>query len=211
MRFCLILAVLCAFIAAPAQAGVTVYELFTARDCPSCPAADALFGQIVRKQPDVITLACHVTYFDRPGRKDQMSAPFCDGRQEGYKGASVLQKIYTPAVVVNGARAVKGNDTESVIEGLKTARAEDVKPVHLSKGGGYLNIILPGVSLGAPADVWLFAYDRNHSVTNLTKLMQWNGRSVSMAFPVQSIPANGYAVIAQTASQTNIIAAGKTQ
>ena len=121
MRFCLILAVLCAFIPLPARAAVTVYELFTARGCPSCPAADALFGQIARGHPDVIALACHVTYFDRPGRNDQMSAPFCDGRQEGYKGAKVLKKIYTPAVVVNGSHAVKGNDAESVTGALARA------------------------------------------------------------------------------------------
>ena len=210
-RTCAVFVALLLFAPAPARAAVTVYELFTARGCPSCPAADALFGQIARGQPDVIALSCHVTYFDRPGRSDQMSAPFCDGRQEGYKGSKILKKIYTPAVVVNGARAVKGNDAQSVNDGLSTGRAESVPSVHLTERGGYLNIILPGLALPEPADVWLFAYDRNNSVTNLTKLMQWNGKAAAMAFPVQSIPANGYAVIAQTGNQTQIYAAGKTK
>jgi hypothetical protein len=209
----LILAVflLAGLFSAPAQAAVTVYELFTARDCPSCPRADELFGQIARGQPDVIALSCHVTYFDRPGREDQMSAPFCDGRQTGYKDANIISKIYTPAVVVNGVHAIKGNDGESVIEGINTGRMETVQPISLSVIDGYLNITLPAVEgLRAPADVWLFAYNTSHAVTALTKLMRWNGKSVAMSFPVASLRANGFAVIAQTTSQTNIIAAGKT-
>jgi hypothetical protein len=85
-----------------------------------------------------------------------------------------------------------------------------VADIRLSVADGYLNITLPNAALSAPADVWFFAYNTNHAVTNLTKLMQWNGRSVSMAFPVASLQANGYAVVAQTAQQTNVIAAGKT-
>ncbi len=197
---------------APAQAPapVTVYELFTARDCPACPRADELFSRIARTRPDVIALSCHVTYFDRPGRSDMLSAPFCDGRQTGYKQAEVLPRIFTPAVVVNGIHAAKGNDAEAVADSLSSGARDPVRPIHLSVIDGYLNVTLPGVSLPEAADVWLFAYDRGHAVKFLTKLLRWNGKSVAMAFPVENIPAAGYAVIAQTASQTKILAAGKT-
>jgi hypothetical protein len=210
MRFWLFLAAFMAF-SLPARADVTVYELFTARDCPSCPRADELFGQITRSNPNIIALACHVTYFDRPGRADSLSAPFCDGRQTGYKQGKVLDRIYTPAAVVNGMYAVKGNDKDSVMAGLSSSGViETVKQIHLSAQGGYLNITLPGVGVEESADVWLFAYNNNNAVTFLTKLMRWNGKSVAMAFPIESVPASGYAVVAQTAQQTQILAAGKT-
>jgi hypothetical protein len=139
-----------------------------------------------------------------------MSAPFCDGRQTGYKESNVIPKIYTPAVVINGDHAVKGNDSESVIQGLNDGRTETVADIRLTVTDGYLNITMPNVAMSRPADVWFFAYNTNHAVTNLTKLMQWNGKSVSMAFPVQNLYASGYAVVAQTSQQTNIVAAGKT-
>ncbi len=210
MRFWLILAAFVAVWASPARAEVMVYELFTARDCPSCPVANEIFGQISRSNPEVISLACHVTYFDRPGRGDSLSAPFCDGRQTGYKQARVVQKLYTPAVVMNGRYAVKGNDREAVLTGLTAASMESVYPVRLTVRDGYLNVMLPSVQLAGDADVWLFAYNKGYAVTNLTKLMRWNGKPVAMAFPVGTIPASGYAVIAQSANQTNVIAAGKT-
>lgn len=206
MRFWLILAVLMTF-AGAAQAA-TVYELFTARDCPSCPRADEIFSQLARTRPDIITLACHVTYFDRPGRSDALSAPFCDGRQTGYKQAGVVPKIFTPAAIVNGAQAVKGNDADSVMAGLQTV--DPISNIYLSARGGYLNITMPDVRLTQPADVWLFAYDSRHTVRYLAKLLRWNGKGVAMAFPITDVPAAGYAVVAQSARQTDIVAAGKT-
>ncbi len=201
--------------AAKAQTGphsvpgpVVVMELFTALGCPSCPAADAMFGQVARTSPGVVALGCHVTYFNRPGRADPVSAPFCDGRQRGYKNSGVLPRIYTPAVVINGAEGYKGTDRASVLTALNAALP--VRTIAVSQAGNYLNITLPRVSIRTPADVWLFAYDRNHAVTYITKLLRWDGMRSSMMFPLQGISGTGYAVIAQYADQTNIIAAGKT-
>ncbi|MGB4058498.1 MAG: DUF1223 domain-containing protein [Alphaproteobacteria bacterium] len=210
MRFFIVLLGFTVFMAASARAEVTVYELFTARNCPSCPPADALFREVARSNPDVIALSCHVTYFDRPGRTDSLGAEFCDGRQTGYRQSRVLPQIFTPAGVINGDQAIKSSDADSLISGLRLGKSGGVQKVHLSVQDGYLNVMLPSVPLSAAAEVWLFAYDSGHAVRFLTKLMSWNGKPVAMAFPVQNIPAAGYAVIAQTAIQTEILAAGKT-
>jgi hypothetical protein len=211
MRFWLFLAAFMAF-TLPARADVTVYELFTARDCPSCPRADELFGQITRSNPQIIALACHVTYFDRPGRADSLSAPFCDGRQTGYKQGKVLDRIYTPAAVVNGMYAVKGNDKDSVMAGLSSSGVIETVKSDSSVGAGRVSEYhAAGCNAWSePADVWMFAYNNSNAVTFLTKLMRWNGKSVAMAFPVENVPAAGYAVVAQTTQQTQILAAGKT-
>ena len=211
MKYFFIVFFVLIFFFAPANAGVIVYELFTARDCPACPRADELFRQIAAKNPYIISLSCHVTYFDRPGRADSLSAPFCDGRQAGYKQSHVVNRLFTPAAVVNGAQGVKGNDADNLFAALKEGGAGSVQPIHLSRqGDGYLNITLPNIGMRDAADVWLFAYDDNNAVTFLTKLMRWNGKAVAMAFPVSTIDAEGFAVIAQTAAQTDILAAGKT-
>jgi len=94
---------------------------------------------------------------------------------------------------------------------LRRGQTEGVASIRLTEQDGYLNITLPGLELQRPAEVWLFAYNDSHAVTALTKLMRWNGKTVSMAFPVQSMGASGYAVIAQTDNQTHILAAGKTR
>jgi hypothetical protein len=210
MRFWLILAVFMAF-STPVRADVTVYELFTARDCPSCPRADELFSQLTRTKPDIIALSCHVTYFDRANRRDELSAPFCDGRHTGYKESRVVDRLFTPTAVVNGMYGIKGNDQDAVIQSLSSSGViETVQPIALNVKGDHLNVTLPSVPMSNSADVWLFAYNQGHAVTFLTKLMRWNGKSVALVFPVGNIPAAGYAVVAQTANQTSIVAAGKT-
>jgi hypothetical protein len=109
-----IIAGLAAAIAPVARAATrpTVLELFTSQGCSSCPPADALLGRLVR-QPGIIALAWHVDYWNGLGWRDPYSTPIATERQHHY--ASVLSdEVYTPALVVNGARMVVGSDNSAV-------------------------------------------------------------------------------------------------
>ncbi len=102
----------CAAPAARAATPPAVLELFTSQGCSSCPPADALLGQLPR-QPGIIALAWHVDYWNGLGWRDPYSSPAATARQRRY--AAVLRdEVYTPALVVNGARMVIGSDRPAV-------------------------------------------------------------------------------------------------
>jgi hypothetical protein len=103
--------------AAPAGTPVTaaapvVLELFTSQGCSSCPPADALLGQLAG-QTGIIALAWHVDYWNGLGWHDPFSSRLATQRQQRY-AAQLRDEVYTPALVVNGARMVVGSDGAAV-------------------------------------------------------------------------------------------------
>lgn len=222
------IAILLGFASLSAKAAdkpLTVLELYTSQGCPGCPAADRIFEDIVKNEDNVIALGCHVTYFDRRW-KDPMSRIFCDARQGAYRSAGVTRKLYTPQAVINGSSETIGSHEDDLRRNLGAAHA--LEPIGVTMGAGVVNIELPEMMLQKATDVWLFTYDRPLSqriegganigktityarpVANLTKLLAWNGEAKSMALPIENYKADGYAVIAQYADYTDIVAAGKT-
>jgi hypothetical protein len=110
----LVMAVLAASLAPTARAATppAVLELFTSQGCSSCPPADALLGQLAR-EAGIIALAWHVDYWNGLGWRDPYASPAATERQRRY--AKVLRdEVYTPALVVNGARMVVGSDDRAV-------------------------------------------------------------------------------------------------
>jgi len=110
----LVMAVLAASLVPTARAATppAVLELFTSQGCSSCPAADALLGRLAR-EPGIIALAWHVDYWNGLGWHDPYSSPAATQRQQRYAEA-LRDKVYTPALVVNGARMVVGSDDQAV-------------------------------------------------------------------------------------------------
>jgi len=87
-------------------------ELFTSQGCSSCPPADALLGQL-GQEPGIIALAWHVDYWNGLGWHDPYSTILATQRQQHY-AAQLHDEVYTPALVVNGARMVVGSDGAAV-------------------------------------------------------------------------------------------------
>jgi len=116
---------------APKSAGAetrpTVVELFTSQGCSSCPPADALLGEIA-KRPDVIALGFHIDYWDGLGWKDPFSTPQSTARQRAY-ARQFGTPIYTPQLVVDGAREMVGSRRDEVIAALREASPAAVAPV----------------------------------------------------------------------------------
>ena len=108
--------------AAPAADGEIVVELFTSQGCSSCPPADALLAELARTRPDVIALAFHVDYWNHLGWADPWSSPAWSARQQAYG-----DRIYTPALIVNGTDDVIGSRRGAVTAAL--ARAARLGPV----------------------------------------------------------------------------------
>jgi hypothetical protein len=105
--------------AARAGEAPVVLELFTSQGCSSCPPADALLGELVRR-PNVIALAWHVDYWNGLGWRDPFATRLATDRQRAY-AVRLHAEVYTPALVVNGAVVVVGSDRAAVAQAIGQA------------------------------------------------------------------------------------------
>jgi hypothetical protein len=186
-----------------------VLELFTSQGCSSCPPADALLGELVRR-PGVIGLAWHVDYWNSLGWRDPYARPEWTERQRTY--ARYLEsEVYTPALVVNGAAMMVGSDQSAVHRAIDHAAPPAAGVTLRRTASGLVAEIGP---LPVPATGMLVSYDPRQStqvgagenggrqlveyrvVRDVTRLDALVSR---MAFP--AVPENrGAALLIQDAS-----------
>jgi len=140
---------------APSRA---VLELFTSQGCSSCPPADALLGQLAR-EPGIIALAWHVDYWNGLGWHDPYSSPTATARQRHYAEA-LRDEVYTPALVVNGARMVVGSDNGAVRTAIGTAGGLPVPVVLRRATQGWVAEI---GAAGQPVSALLASYEPQHA------------------------------------------------
>lgn len=207
------------FVTANPSYSADVVELFTSKYCPACPPADRAIATLAEQSPEIITLSCHVTYFDRAGRKNLFSKDFCNARQSVYRLSLKTGKLFTPMAIVNGQTLTKAKRIQDIQNALQQTDKGYYDTPIIALNGQYLDITLPNIPMQNTADVWLFEYAKapqqqgyshyKNAVTNITKLMRWNGRRTSMAFPVNPGFNKGFAVVVQD-YKNGILAAAKT-
>jgi hypothetical protein len=138
-----------------------VLELFTSQGCSSCPPADAKLMEL-QKRGDLITLAYHVDYWDYIGWTDTFGAKANTDRQKSYAQSWGTSMIYTPELVVNGARGVVGSrdgEVSTAVEGATLAL-----PVSLAVEDKMVTITVGPQSGGHEAAVWLVTFKDHASV-----------------------------------------------
>ncbi len=139
-----------------------VLELFTSEGCSSCPAADARLIDL-QKQPDVITLAYHVDYWDYIGWTDGFGAKSNSDRQKAYAQSWGSSRIYTPELIVNGVKGVVASRQNEVDDALSAATLN--VPVSLSTDDdSILEVTVPPQAGGAEAMLWLVTFKDHASV-----------------------------------------------
>lgn len=106
-----------------------VVELYTSQGCSSCPPADALLGELT-KRDGVIALSLHVDYWDYLGWKDEFANAAYTNRQRGYAAAAGDSTIYTPQMVIGGKDHIIGTRSMSLVDTLNEHIAKAV-PVEL--------------------------------------------------------------------------------
>jgi hypothetical protein len=217
---------------APAKT-VKVIELFTSQGCYSCPPADKFLGELSQRE-EVITVSCHVTYWNYLGWKDTFSRPFCDRRQRQYQGVLVggSKGVYTPQMVINGRYAGVGSQ-RSKIERLLTVDARQQVPVQrlaLRLDGRQLRVELPELSNGVAQKLQLFLLGTSgehllpikkgensgkhlpyfNPIEYTQQLGRWNGEAKTLNLPlVESQIVKDWTIVAQEWPLGAIVAAGK--
>ena len=135
----LFLAGCCVAAEAPAVRAPVLLELFTSEGCSSCPPADRLLEKFDSTQPisgaDLIVLSEHVDYWNQLGWKDPFSSARFSQRQRDY-AESLGGDVYTPELVVDGAKGFVGNDEGEarrvIHDSLHAAKA----PIRIEVNGG---------------------------------------------------------------------------
>ena len=143
-----------------------VLELFTSQGCSSCPAADAFLGELAATRDDVVALSFHVDYWNYLGWEDRFATAEMTARQKDYARALGISYVYTPQLVIDGARHVTGSDKNAAIAEIGKAKAREIRRVPVA-----LEASAPGrltVELGAADGYWgaatifLVSFDRRH-------------------------------------------------
>jgi hypothetical protein len=95
-------------------------ELFTSEGCDTCPPADKFLQKLSLEQPiegiEIIAMAQHVDYWNRLGWIDPFSSPLFSKRQNYYATFFKHDSVYTPQIIVNGTRELRGKDGMKPIE-----------------------------------------------------------------------------------------------
>ena len=192
-----------------------VVELFTSQGCASCPPADAMLTSLVA-QNDVVALAYHVDYWDYAGWEDTFGSEAYSDRQRAYAQSWGSSRIYTPQMVVNGAKGVVGSRRDEVHGAL--AGATLPLTVAVAEDGDMLKITIPADRRLDDAVVWLVTYlpradvliDKGENagksmvytqvVTGQQALGMWEGdagATIKLPLPESLDGAAGLAVIVQ--------------
>jgi hypothetical protein len=196
---------------ARAAAKPVVLELFTSQGCSSCPPADALLGQLTRRS-EVIALAWHVDYWDHLGWHDKFASRTATARQQAY-ARQLDGGVFTPALVVDGAKVVVGSD-RAAVEAAIVAAATLPVAVTLSRSEDTIAVQIGAAS--GPVRVQRIAYDPEHAtdvdagendgarlreyriVREVETLADWDGTARRLAVRPPG-PAQGLTIIVQSA------------
>jgi hypothetical protein len=214
-----------AVLAAPAGAESTrtrpkaVVELFTSQGCAQCPPADALLTGLA-EEGDVVALAYHVDYWDYVGWEDTFGSQEFSDRQRAYAKSWGSSRIYTPQMVVNGAKGVVGSRRGEVHGALDGAALP--LGVDLTRDGDTLEVTIPPNTSLDDAVVWMVTYldradvaiDKGENagkamvytqvVTDRQVLGMWEGASgASLKLPLTEILGDGSTGIAVIVQQEN--------
>ena len=221
-------AILIAAAPAATPAEPVLVELFTSQGCSSCPPADALAAKLAT-EPNLVVVTRPVTYWDRLGWKDTLAREENTSLQRAYaaKGLAGNNGVYTPQIVVDGARGAVGSNGAQVRQLIGQSAAAStviaVKPV----SGGALAVGVAGPDK-AHGEVMLLALssretvrigsgenggrkiDYSNVLRSERKLADWNGGKLSLPVAADSLHVGGadrYAIVLREANGGKVLAA----
>ena len=146
-----------------------VLELFTSQGCSSCPSADSYLGELAAERDDVVALSFHVDYWDYIGWEDRFATAETTARQKDYARHLGIAYVYTPQLVIDGARHEVGSNKRAVNDAIAVSKAIKARrvPVALTSSAPDRLTVEIGRSEGyyGNATIWLVSVDRQHSTT----------------------------------------------
>jgi len=180
-----------------------VVELFSSQGCNSCPPADRLLG-VLRDKPGVLALTFHVDYWDYLGWKDTLGGPDFSQRQYDYAKARGDMDVYTPQMVVNGAKQMVGSQRSEVFAVLEQSRTPKW-PVPVSIVDRGKELVVEAAAGSGEATLWVMPIldhvsvkiekgemaGREETYTNVVRRLvpaaMWTGAATKVSLPKESL------------------------
>lgn len=210
-----------------------VLELFTSQGCSSCPAADALLGEIAESRDDVLVLSFHVDYWNYIGWEDKFATDETTTRQRRYARSLGISYVYTPQLVINGETHEVGSNRSAVMRAIDAAHASDDFRVAIGldeRSDGAVVLSLPDTPNARDGVLWLVNFDRAHTtqvkagentgrtitnhrvVRSYRKIGEWRGEAADVVIDPEMLAvaraeADGCALIVQVGGNGPIIGA----
>jgi hypothetical protein len=203
---------------------LAIVELFTAQGCSGCPQADLTLNALADRK-GLIALTFPVDYWDYVGWKDTFAQPAFADRQRAYANRLKVRELYTPELVVDGAREASGLDHDG-LDALLKARDDPDGPKVSIRGRGARIEVGQAKAPASGADVWLVRYDpalhqvkvkagenkgktvaQRNVVRELVRLGRWSGKDRSYDAPKAPEPGLNTVVLVQGAHGGKILAA----
>jgi hypothetical protein len=188
-----------------------VVELFTSQGCSSCPPADAVFADLVKKG-EVIALAYHVDYWDYLGWQDTLGSKENTARQYDYAKSFGARSVYTPQAIINGRTHVNGSSLTDIDQTLdefarsgkglsvniKVMRAGDTFVIDAGDGDGDENGKVAVVYFDPARPVTIERGENNgrtiiywNAVTDVDTVGMWHGAAARYELPASEITKKG--------------------
>ena len=147
-------------------------ELFTSEGGSSCPPADKVLARLAAEQPvenvEIIPLALHVDYWNYLGWRDEFSSADYSARQNGYSEKFKLDAIYTPQMVVDGAKQFTGSQFETAVNSVKDSAKSKKGGVEMSINDTNLKVEIADLPDHDAAYVW-FVITEDNLETNVKR------------------------------------------
>jgi hypothetical protein len=163
-------------------------ELFTSEGCNTCPPADELLFDLMKKQPiagvEMIGISEHVDYWNHLGWTDRFSSRVYSQRQQGYASRMKVSEIYTPQIVVDGESQVLGSDRSAVLSAVRKAAATpklELSILNIKQASGVVTASITLSASGPTADLDLYAALTDDEDSSLVTGGENNGQSVRSA------------------------------
>lgn len=137
-----------------------VVEFYTSQGCNTCLAANQLANKLAQK-PGVLALSLSVTYWDMFGWKDTLATEDNTKRQKSYASALHRGGVYTPQIIIDGARDVPATKPDAVGYALETALSSHEDISQPDNGAAKKD------ASTKPAPAWSVGVDLSHTPDGL--------------------------------------------
>ena len=178
-----------------------VVELFTSQGCSSCPKADRAIAEIADRD-DIVTITYHVDYWNYLGWQDTLSSKANTDRQYAYAKTLGNTNVFTPQIVLNGARDMMAADSSGIRanldklaqggEGATVPVAATLTPDELSitigDGDGKADVVVAYFRKRTVVDIKSGENQGKqmtyrNSVTKLETVGMWDGKALTIKLP----------------------------
>ncbi len=211
--------------------GLVVVELFTSQGCNSCPPADEVLAKLSMRK-DVLALSYSVDYWNYLGWKDTLAQPDCTIRQRKYNISLGKNGVYTPQMIIQGARDVigsKGGLVRQMISETIPDRMADLDII-FDQSGDMIDLRIGANDAKSTATIWVIGYDFQKTVNirggenagqtrtyhnvvqSIKRIGSWMGQEVRLTLSRQDLGKgnyDAYALLLQSRETGPIIAAVK--